>query len=42
MLACRACDMEPYSYLLHVLTELPRRKAGDDFTELLPFNFATR
>lgn len=39
MLTCRACDVEPYAYLLHVLTELPRRQAGDDVTDLLPFNF---
>ncbi|KHL19637.1 UNVERIFIED_CONTAM: hypothetical protein LK11_00535 [Mumia flava] len=23
VLTCRACDVEPYDYLLHVLTELP-------------------
>jgi transposase len=42
MLTCRACAVEPYSYLVHVLTELPRRRAGDDVTDLLPFNFAKR
>jgi transposase len=42
MLTCRACGVEPYAYLVHVLTELPRRKAGDDVTDLLPFNFAKR
>jgi transposase len=40
MLACRACDVEPYTYLRHVLTELPKRMAGDDVTDLLPFNYA--
>jgi hypothetical protein len=25
MLTCRACNVEPYAYLLHVLTELPQR-----------------
>ena len=27
------------TYLRHVLTELPKRIAGDDVTDLLPFNF---
>jgi hypothetical protein len=35
----RACDVEPYAYLRHALTELPRRQPGDDVTDLLPFNF---
>jgi transposase len=42
LLTCRACDVEPYAYLCHVLTELPRRKTGDDVTDLLPFNFTKR
>ena len=41
MLTCRACDVEPYAWLRHVLTELPKRKAGDDVTDLLPFNYAS-
>ncbi|MDT4830444.1 Transposase IS66 family protein [compost metagenome] len=40
MLTCRACDVEPYAYLLHVLTELPQRAPGADISDLLPFNFA--
>jgi transposase len=40
MLTCRACDIEPYAYLRHVLTELPKRQAGADVTDLLPFNYA--
>ena len=40
MLTCRACGIEPYAYLRHVLTELPQRQAGADVTDLLPFNFA--
>jgi hypothetical protein len=40
MLTCRACDVEPYAYLLHVLTELPRRADDDDVSDLLPFNYA--
>ena len=42
MLSCRACGVEPYAYLCHVLTELPLREAGADLRDLLPFNFATR
>jgi len=30
MLTCRACGVEPYAYLRHVLTELPNRGDGDD------------
>jgi transposase len=39
MLTCRACNCEPYSYLLHVLTEMPQRPNDADITDLLPFNF---
>ncbi|PIL41903.1 hypothetical protein CR105_27220 [Massilia eurypsychrophila] len=42
MLTCRACNVEPYAWLRHVLTELPKRQAGDDVTDLLPFNHANR
>ncbi|QTP37447.1 hypothetical protein B7759_06090 (plasmid) [Burkholderia glumae] len=42
MLTCRACNVEPYAYLLHVLTELPQRAPDADITDLLPFNFAKR
>ncbi|MGT2453972.1 IS66 family transposase [Cupriavidus basilensis] len=40
MLTCRACNVEPYAYLLHVLTELPQRAADADISDLLPFNYA--
>jgi len=40
VLTCRACDVEPYAYLHHVLTELPQRAADEDISDLLPFNFA--
>jgi hypothetical protein len=40
MLTCRACGVEPYAYLRHVLTELPSRAVGDDIGDLLPFNYA--
>lgn len=42
MLTCRACGVEPYAYLLHVLTELPQRAADADISDLLPFNFEKR
>lgn len=42
MLTCRACNVEPYAWLRHVLTELPKRHDGDDVTDLLPFNYANR
>ena len=40
VLTCRACNVEPYAYLLHVLTELPQRAPDADVTDLLPFNVA--
>jgi transposase len=42
MLTCRACDVEPYAYPVHVLTELPQRPPDADIADLLPFNFARR
>lgn len=42
MLTCRACGVEPYAYLLHVLTELPQRAPDADISDLLPFNFEKR
>ncbi len=35
------CDVEPYAYLRHVLTELPKHQPGADIADLLPFNFVT-
>ncbi len=40
MLTCRANDVEPYGYLLHVLEELPQRATSADISDLLPFNYA--
>ncbi|KVO19685.1 hypothetical protein WJ73_02930 [Burkholderia ubonensis] len=42
MVTCRACNVEPHAWLLHVLTELPKRAPATDITNLLPFNFARR
>jgi transposase len=39
MLTCRACNIEPYTYLRHVLTQMPQRPTDADITDLLPFNF---
>jgi transposase len=39
VLTCRACNVEPYAYLHHVLTELPQRTPDADISDLLPFNF---
>jgi len=42
VLTCRACGVEPYAWLRHVLTELPLRRTDDDIEDLMPFNFAER
>lgn len=42
MLTCRACNVEPYAWLRHVLTELSKRQAGADVADMLPFNHAKR
>jgi len=39
MLTCRACNIEPYRYLCHVLTEMPQRTIDADISDLLPFNY---
>jgi transposase len=39
VLTCRACGVDPYAWLVHVLTELPQRKDDADIDDLLPFNF---
>jgi hypothetical protein len=40
MLTCRACGVEPFAWLRHVLTELPKRATEADIDDLLPLNFA--
>jgi transposase len=42
VLTCRACGVEPYAWLRHVLTELPLRPPDADIEDLMPFNFAER
>lgn len=39
MLTCRACGVEPFVWLRHVLTELPQRPDETSIDDLLPFNF---
>ncbi|MCQ1838728.1 transposase domain-containing protein, partial [Neorhizobium galegae] len=38
MLTCRACGVEPLSWLRHVLTELPQRDEDAHIGDLLSFN----
>jgi hypothetical protein len=38
----KANGVEPYLWLLHVLTELPAATTVDDVDALLPWNFKTR
>jgi transposase len=42
VLTCRACGVNPFNWLCHVLTELPKRNAGADINDLLPFSFNKR
>jgi transposase len=39
VLTRRACNVESYVYLCHVLTELLQRPPNADISELLPFSF---
>lgn len=40
MLTCRACGVEPFAWLRHVLADLPQRPDDADIEDLLPFNYA--
>jgi hypothetical protein len=40
MLTCRACDVEPWTYLNAVLTELPQHPDSADISDLLPWRFS--
>lgn len=42
MLNYRASDVEPYIWLRHVLTEMPKRQASDNVSDRLSFNYANR
>jgi transposase len=39
VLTCRACGVEPFAWLRHALTELPKRDHDANIDDLLPFNF---
>jgi hypothetical protein len=41
MLTYRACNVEPYAYLIQALSEFPQRALDIDVTGLLSFNFRT-
>jgi transposase len=39
VMTCRANDINPYYYFLHLFKTLPNRESGDDdFTHLMPWN----
>jgi transposase len=40
MLTCRACGVDPLTWLRHVLTELPQREEAADISDLRPSNFS--
>jgi transposase len=40
MLTCRACGVDPLTWLRHVLSELPQREEAADIGDLLPFNLS--
>ena len=42
VLTCRACGIDAYAWLCHVLTELPQRATDASIEDLLPFNFGER
>ncbi|HYX38904.1 MAG TPA: transposase domain-containing protein [Oligoflexus sp.] len=42
VITARANGIEPYEYLTHVFTELPRAISANDIEALLPWNFSTR
>jgi transposase len=39
VLTCRACGIEPFAWLRHALTELPKRDPDANIEDLLPFSF---
>jgi len=38
VMTCRANDINPYYYFLHLFKALPARQSDDDFTGLMPWN----
>lgn len=42
MLTCRANNVEPNAWLVHVFSELPNRPLDADIDDLLPYNYARK
>ncbi|MDH5980437.1 IS66 family transposase, partial [Vibrio aestuarianus] len=42
VMTCRANDINPYFYFLHLFRELPKRSSSDDLTDLMPWNVEIR
>jgi transposase len=40
VITARANDIEPYDYLTHIFTELPKSSSVEDMERLLPWNFS--
>lgn len=38
VMTCRANDINPYFYFVHLFRELPKRSPSDDLTDLMPWN----
>jgi transposase len=38
VMTCRANDINPYYYFLHLFKALPNRQSDDDLTNLMPWN----
>ncbi|WP_315708219.1 IS66 family transposase [Brenneria uluponensis] len=38
VMTCRANDLNPYYYFMHLFRELPKRTSNDDLNDLLPWN----
>lgn len=42
VITARENGIEPYDYLAHIFSELPKATSADDIERLLPWNFSTR
>ncbi|MBF4227783.1 IS66 family transposase, partial [Vibrio anguillarum] len=42
VMTCRANDINPYFYFVHLFRELPKRSSSDDLTDLMPWNVEIR
>jgi hypothetical protein len=41
VISSRANGVEPYDYLTHIFSELPKATSADEIESLLPWNFST-